>query len=74
MLERQLLCLSKEEEEDNALKSAWVGHLLTYREVEKLDRAAAAEMLHEIKVYENHTIKITYNFSGELSALFAGTL
>ncbi len=74
MLEKQLLCLSKEEEEDNALKSAWVRHLLTYREVEKLDRAAAAEMLHEIKVYENHTIKITYNFSGELSALFAGTL
>lgn len=74
LLERQLPCLSKEEEEDNVLKSAWVGHLLTYREVEKLDRAAAAEMLHEIKVYENHTIKITYNFSGELSAFFAGTL
>ncbi len=75
-LKKQLLCLSKEVKRkvDNVSESAWVQHLRTYREAERLDRATAVEMLHEIKVYENRTIKITYNFSGELSALFAGTL
>lgn len=75
LLEKQLICLSKkaEGEANNVSKGEWVQHLLTYREAERLDRATAVEMLHEIKVYENHTIKITYNFSGELSALFAGT-
>lgn len=57
--------------ETGVLDNAWLQHLLQCREAEKLDRAAAVEMLHEIKVYENHKIKITYNFSGELSSLFA---
>lgn len=73
MLEKELACMEEKRGamETGVLDNAWLQHLLQYREVEKLDRAAAVEMLHEIKVYENHKIKIIYNFSGESSSLFA---
>ena len=38
--------------------------------VDKLDRNIVVEMIHEIKVYENHTIRVVYNFSNELEAIF----
>ena len=48
----------------------WVKRLFELRSVDALDRDIVVEMLHEIKVYENHKIEITYNFSDELAALF----
>ena len=48
-------------------ETPWVKRLLEQRGVEKLDRDIVVEMLHEIKVYENHRIEITYNFSDELA-------
>lgn len=73
LLINQLACVEKKTSgmAEEVLDAAWLQYLLKYREPEKLDRAIAVEMLHEIKVYENHKIKITYNFSGELSPLFA---
>lgn len=52
-------------------ETPWIKRLLEVREIEKLDRDIVVEMIHEIKVYENRKIKITYNFSGELEALFS---
>ena len=66
----------KEQEADHApalLEAPWVKHLLEMREIEKLDRDIVIEMIHEIKVYENHNIKIIYNFTNELEALFHTT-
>lgn len=52
------------------LDSPWVKRLLEVGEVEKLDRDIIVEMVHSIQVYENHRLKITYNFSDELEHLF----
>ena len=73
LLVRQLLCVEKKTGSagENVFDTAWFQRLLEHREVEKLDRAVVVEMLHEIKVYENHRVKITYNFSGEMAPLFA---
>ena len=35
-----------------------------------MDRDIVLEMIHEITVYEDRKIKITYNFSGDLEPLF----
>lgn len=55
----------------NIFENPWIEHLLKLREIEKLDRNIIVEMIHEIKISENHKIKITYNFSDELEHLFA---
>lgn len=52
------------------IEPPWVKRLLEVREIEMLDRDIVVEMIHEIKVYENHKIKITYNFTNELETLF----
>lgn len=54
----------------NFLQTPWIKRLLEVREIDKLDRDTVVEMVHEIKVYENRKIKITYNFSDEVQALF----
>lgn len=52
------------------LETPWIKRLLEVRDIDKLDRDIVVEMIHEIKVYEAHRIKITYNFTNELQALF----
>ena len=72
-LEKQLTSLEERQESEadtDIFETSWVKRLFELRSVEKLDRDIVVEMLHEIKVYENHKIEITYNFSDELSALF----
>ena len=72
-LKKQLKSLMERPELDadtDILETPWVKRLSTMRSVDKLDRDIVVEMLHEIKVYENHKIEITYSFSDELSALF----
>ena len=72
LLEKQLENIDKQQEEatPDIFESPWIKRLLELRAIEKLDRDIVVEMIHEIKVYENHKIKITYNFSNELEALF----
>lgn len=55
----------------NISEQPWFRQLLECKQVECLDRDIVSEMLHEIKVYENNTLRIAYNFSGELSELTA---
>lgn len=52
------------------LENPWIKRLLEVREIEKLDRDIVVEMIHEIKVYENRKIKISYNFTDELQVFF----
>ncbi len=52
------------------MENQWVRRLLELGSIERLDRDIVTEMVHEIKIYENHTIKIIYNFSDELQHLF----
>lgn len=47
----------------------WIERLLRYESIEHLDRASVVEMISMIYVYENHTVKIVYNFSDELEML-----
>ena len=49
----------------------WVKKLLDMRDVEKLDRNIVVEMINKIEVFENHRIKITYNFGNEMEHLFS---
>ncbi len=54
----------------NIMENPWVRRLLELGSIERLDRNIVTEMVHEIKIYENHTIKIIYNFSDEQQHLF----
>ncbi len=58
---------------EQIMKNPWVNRLLTLRGIDRLDRDIVVEMIHEILVYEDHRIKITYNFSDELAHLFPDT-
>ncbi len=72
-LEKQLKSLEERQElETNTdiFETPWIKRLVELRSIEKLDRDIVVEILHEIKVYEDHKIEITYNFSDELAALF----
>lgn len=40
-----------------------IKRLLEAKSVEKINRGIITEMLYEIKVYQNNTIRLTYNFS-----------
>ena len=64
----------EEKKKDNVtqdiFETPWLKRLLELRDIEELDRNIVVEMIHEIKVYENHTIRVVYNFSNELEALF----
>lgn len=55
---------------EDVLETPWVKRLLDIREVEKLDRDIIIEMIHNIEVFEEHKIKITYNFTDELQYIF----
>ena len=39
--------------------------------IEELDRDIIVEMIDQITVYENHKLKISYNFGNELEHLFS---
>lgn len=47
----------------------WIEQLLKYEQLDHLDRQTVVEMISMIYVYENHKIKIVYNFSNELETL-----
>lgn len=72
LLTKQIAELEKRGKESVAdiLKNPWIKRLLEMKEIEKLDRDIVVEMIHSITVYENHKIRITYNFSNELEHLF----
>lgn len=59
------------EMENDVFQTPWWKRLLELRDIENLDRMIVVEMISEILVYENHKIKICYNFSGELQHLFS---
>lgn len=63
----------KENKDVSAFEHPWVKRLLELGHIEKLDRDIIIEMIDEILVYENRKIKIRYNFSNELEALFSST-
>lgn len=59
----------KEEMTEDVFQRPWLKKLLEQKEVEALDREIVTEMIDEIKIYENHRIKITYNFGKFLYSL-----
>ncbi|MCI9083312.1 MAG: recombinase family protein [Lachnospiraceae bacterium] len=48
----------------------WLKRLLEWQDIEALDREIVVEMIDQIIIYENHKIKICYNFGNELENLF----
>ncbi|MBR1929968.1 MAG: recombinase family protein [Lachnospiraceae bacterium] len=73
LLRKQLEGLEEKADREgmaDVFETPWISHLLKLGEVEYLDREIVVEMLHEIRVYENHRIVIVYNFSDELEGLF----
>lgn len=56
----------KDDITEDIFEMPWLKRLLEIKYIEKLDREIVAEMISEIKVYENHRLKIVYNFSNEL--------
>lgn len=72
LLLKQLDNLEKRAEQNiqDILESPWIRRLLECRTIESLDRDIVVEMIQNIEVFEDHRIKIIYNFSDELSGLF----
>lgn len=72
LLQKQLESFERRQDEaaPDLFDTPWVKHLLAQKTIEKLDRDIVVEMIQEITVYENQKIKITYNFSNDLEALF----
>ena len=72
LLQRQIESIAGQQEKAEAdiFEKPWIKRLLELGTVDKLDRNIVVEMIHEIKVYENHTIRVVYNFSNELEAIF----
>lgn len=68
LLERQLESVDRRREKDTPeiFENPWIKRLSELGTVEKLDRDIVTEMIYEIRVYEDHRIRITYNFSDEL--------
>lgn len=61
----------KESVTKDIFQTPWLKRLLEMRDIEKLDRDMIVEMIDQIVVYENHKIKIRYNFGNELEHLFS---
>lgn len=62
---------TKETDTEDVFQSLWLKRLLELKNIEELDRTVVVEMIHEIQIYEDNRIKITYNFSDELEQLFS---
>lgn len=74
LLTKQMVSLTsgmETQRRKNISGQPWLRRLLECKQVECLDRDIVSEMLYEIKVYENNTLRIAYNFSGGLSELTA---
>ena len=61
----------RQESKNDLFENPWLKRLIELKDIEKLDRGIVAEMIHEIRVYENLKILVQYNFSEELEHLFA---
>jgi hypothetical protein len=48
--------------------SPWIQNLLDTKRIDRLDKEIVDEMIDTIYVFEDHTIKIVYNFSDEFEA------
>lgn len=73
LLAKRLESIETQQEAETApdiFESPWIKKLLALRSIEELDRDIVVEMIHEIQVFKNNNIKITYNFSNELENLF----
>lgn len=66
LLAGQLACLEERRSTENNFdpyEEPFIKRLVERKSIERLDRELLAEMIQEIKVYENRRIKIVYNFS-----------
>lgn len=73
LLTKQLESIGEQQDAETApdiFESPWIKRLLELKSIGELDRDIVVEMIHEVKAFENHKIKITYNFSSELQSLF----
>ena len=61
----------KESVAKDIFQTPWLKRLLEMRDIEKLDRDMIVKIIDQIVVYENHKIKISYNFGNELENLFS---
>lgn len=69
MLQGQLDKADSVTEQTDLLRQPWVEQLVQLGKVTQLDRATIAEILKEIRIFEDQTIEITYRFSDELRLL-----
>jgi hypothetical protein len=68
-LAEQLAALEKRDASKALPPRPWVDELLRTGQVSALDRAALAQAVEVIRVFEGRHIEITYRFSDALSAL-----
>lgn len=77
LLKKQLCAFEERTQSDtntDVFENPWVKRLLELQDIEALDRDIIVELIHDITVYSDNRIKVTYNFSDELQPLFATTI
>ena len=62
---------NRENPEEDRFRITWLEKLMDLKEIESLDRETVVEMISEIRIYENHKIKIIYNFENEPEQFFS---
>lgn len=65
-LEKKINLINQTENASLLPSNKWIKRLLELGQIDKLDREIVVEMIDMIYLYENHTIKIIYNFSNDL--------
>lgn len=60
--------------EQDIFKAPWIKELLELQGISKLDRTIITDMIDSIYVYEEHRVKIVYNFSNEMDSFFDMTI
>ena len=69
VLQNKIEMINQIREEHSITVNPWIDRLVQCEDIEHLDRETVVEMISMIYVYENHTVKVIYNFSDELEML-----
>lgn len=69
ILQQQLMKLKEKNSAQGLIEPYWTEQLVSLGRLTALDRTTIAEILKEIRIFEDGTIEITYLFSSELGTL-----
>lgn len=61
--------LERTEQKEEMKEKPWIAELLQKGKISELDRATVAEIIEQIRIFEDRKIEVTYTFSDDLGVL-----